>query len=422
VGLVVLAGLTVACQPAAGPDRDARRGGDVPLTRDAETVEARVPRNATLEGLLRENNLPDELRTPLVEAVRGVFNPRDLQADQTYQITRTLDGLFREFQYQIDADRLLRVVRRGTSADVATTFSAEVVALPKDYDIDAVAVEITRSAPSLIGAFEKLGENIQLPWQLADAFAGEIDFNSDLQPGDRIEVLFERATRNGEFIGYGEVKGAVLFASGRRITAVRFSGADGKPQWFDDRGRSLLRQFLKSPLPFDPRVTSRFSLGRLHPVHGTVRPHYGVDYAAPYGTRVNAAAAGVVLVANWSGEAGRMVRIRHAGGYETSYLHLSAFGPGIRPGARVDQGDLIGRVGASGTVTATHLDYRISKNGQYVNPTVELARMPPGKPIDHDLMAAFAAQRDAVFTELADRLAAVAAPSPNAATSKLQGS
>ena len=104
-----------------------------------------------------------------------------------------------------------------------------------------------------------------------------------------------------------------------------------------------------------------------------------------------------------------MVRIRHAGGYETAYLHLSSFGPGIRPGVRVDQGQLIGRVGASGTVTAAHLDYRIIKNGQYVNPIAEHSKMPPGEPIGAGVLAAFETVRDARFGELQQR---VAAPAP----------
>ena len=108
-------------------------------------------------------------------------------------------------------------------------------------------------------------------------------------------------------------------------------GPEGKPGYYDEHGRSLKRQFLRSPLPFEPRVTSRFSYRRVNPVHRGVRPHLGVDYGAPQGTAVKAVAAGVVDFANWNGEAGRMVRIRHAGGYQTSYLHLSSFAPGIRP-------------------------------------------------------------------------------------------
>jgi murein DD-endopeptidase MepM/ murein hydrolase activator NlpD len=131
-----------------------------------------------------------------------------------------------------------------------------------------------------------------------------------------------------------------------------------------------------------------------------------VDYGAPTGTAVNAVAAGVVTTAEWSGEAGRMVRIRHTGGYETAYLHLSSFGPGIRRGVRVEQGRLIGRVGQSGAATGPHLDYRIIKNGVYVNPTAELAKMPPGDPIEASRLPDFERRRDEALAELRARLPA----------------
>jgi murein DD-endopeptidase MepM/ murein hydrolase activator NlpD len=218
-------------------------------------------------------------------------------------------------------------------------------------------------------------------------------------------VLFDRATRYGEFVGYGDVKAAVLENGGRRLTAIRYTDAEGKPAWYDVEGRSLKRQFLKSPLPFDPRITSRFSTRRFHPVHRTYRAHLGVDYGAPYGTRVLAVSGGVVEFAAYSGEAGRMVRIRHAGGYQTAYLHLSSFAPGIRPGVRVSQGDDIGRVGATGTATAPHLDYRIMKNGRYVDPIAELRRMPKGDPLSSSQLPAFQVLRDELMGKLAEHLA-----------------
>ena len=410
---VVAAALTASCQPAgpAPPPLQARH--DISLTQDGNTIEARVPQSATLESLLRRHDLPAPVATAMIDAVRGVFNPRDLRANQTYRLTRSLDGLFREFRYQIDADRFLRVVKRAASSDAATpAFDVEVVPLPKEFELDAVVAEISKEHPSLVGSFEAEGENILLPLQLAEIFGGEIDFNSDLQRGDRIEVLFDRATRHGEFAGYGDVKAAVIVNGGRRITAIRFDDEHGKAQWYDEQGRSMKRQFLKSPLPFDPRVTSGFSFHRKHPVLGYTRAHLGVDFGAPAGTPVKAVATGIIEVAGWSGQAGRMVRIRHAGGYETAYLHLSSFGPGIRPGVRVDQGQLIGRVGASGTVTAAHLDYRIIKNGQYVNPIAEHSKMPPGDPLGAAALAAFEAVRDARFADLQQRVApaAVAAP------------
>jgi murein DD-endopeptidase MepM/ murein hydrolase activator NlpD len=384
-------------------------GADIALPRESTTVDARIPRNATIETLFRQFNLPPDLTIAAIDAVRTVFNPRDLQADRAYQLTRSLDGLFQEFRYVIDTDRLLRVVRVAGVPGAAPAFNAEIVPLPKDIEVTAVAAEIGREHPSLVGAFDAAGEDIQLALQLAEIFGGEVDFNSDLQPGDRLAVLFERQTRDGEFLAYGEIKAAVLENDGRRLTAFRYPGSDGQPAWFDEQGRSLKRQFLQSPLPFEPRVTSRFSYRRLHPVHGTTRAHLGVDYGAPAGTRVQAVANGVVEVAGWSGEAGRMVRLRHAGGYQTAYLHLSALAPGIRPGARVSQGDLIGRVGSTGTATGPHLDYRIIKNGSYVNPLSELKKMPKGVSLAPDALAVFQGTRAALAAELERRLAATPA-------------
>jgi murein DD-endopeptidase MepM/ murein hydrolase activator NlpD len=401
--------LAAGCSVPPAPVSESRPAGrDILLTLDVSAVDGRVPANATLESLLRNHEFSAEFTAGVVSAVRGVFNPRELRADQAYRLTKSLDGLFREFRYQIDADRLLRVAaRRGTGDDpsghappAVPAFDVEVISLPKDVEIDVLSASISRETPSLVGALASSGETVQLALGLAEIFGGEIDFNSDLQPDDRLDVLFERFTRDGEFVGYGDIKGAVLANGDRRIVAVGFPDAEGKPAWYDEDGRSLRRQFLQSPLPFDPRVTSRFSYRRLHPVHGSYRAHLGVDYGAPAGTRVNAVASGVVELAGWAGEGGRVVRIRHAGGYQTAYLHLSAIAPGIRPGVRVEQGRAIGRVGSSGTATGPHLDYRIIKNGTYVNPLAELRKMPKGEPIAPESLDAFQQTRDAVLGRL----------------------
>ncbi len=398
----------VSCQPA--DDRSEPR--DVRLVADATTVEAQVPRNATIESLLRQQALPAELTASLVDAIRGVFNPRDLRADQTYWVTRTLDGVFREFRYQMDADRLLRVVFKDEPGRVASEIDAEVVVLPKEYRLSAVSAEITAENSSLIGAFTAHGEHQELPRQLAEVFAGEVDFNSDLQRDDRIDVLFDRAVRNGEFVGYGEVQAAVIETGKRRLTAFRFTGSDGKASWYDERGQSLRRQFLRTPLPFDPHVTSGFSGNRFHPVLGIRRPHLGVDFGAPTGTRVKAVASGVVETAGWSGEAGRLIKIRHAGGYETMYLHLSGFAAEIRAGVRVEQGDVIGYVGSTGTATGPHLDYRVIKNGTYLNPMTAFGRMPAGEPVLASRLPEFTKVRDEAVRQMQSRLAPVDTRAP----------
>lgn len=403
--VVAAAGMLAACQGNPGDRRSADEAGDVLLAIEAATVEGRVPRNATLETILRDQELSADFTAAMVTAVRDVFNPRQIRANQPYKVTRTFDGLFREFRYQIDADRFLRVLARE---DGEPDFVVEVVPYPKEVVADAAFAEITRERPSLIAALNDEGETQLLALDLANVFGGLVDFNSELQAGDRVEVLFDRVLRSGQFAGYERVRAAILENDGRTLTAFPFAQADGTVGWYDGDGRSLKRKFLKSPLTFQTSISSGFSYRRLHPVSRTFQAHPAIDYRAGYGEQVVAVADGTVQFAAFSGASGRLVRLRHAGGYETMYLHLSAFGPGIRPGVRVSQGQVIGRVGNSGTVTGTHLDFRMKKNGAYVNPLIEHRRMPPGDPIPAEQLEAFFAARDQLLAELADRrLAAV---------------
>ena len=405
--LLFFLALSVLPSCRATADRPAHASArDVALARETNETTGRVPANATLETLLRQNNVPTELTASIITAVRQVFNPRQLRAGETYRLTRTLDGLLREFRYPIDPDRLLRVVFRAPAGQGQPPFDVQVVPVAKVVDVAALDAEITRAHSSLVGAFDAAGEGVQLALQLAEIFGGEVDFNSDLQPGDRLQVLFERVTRDEGPSSYGDVKAAVLHTGGRSVTAIRYLDSDGKPAYFDEQGRSLKRQFLHSPLPFEPRVTSRFSYRRVNPVYGDVRAHLGVDYGAPIGTAVMAVASGVVESAGWAGDAGRMIKLRHGGGYETEYLHLSAFAPNLRVGGRVEQGQLIGRVGMTGAATGPHLDYRILKNGVHVNPLAELSRMPPGVPIAPEALPEFTRARDETMDVLRAQLAA----------------
>jgi murein DD-endopeptidase MepM/ murein hydrolase activator NlpD len=360
-----------------------------------EQISARVPARATLDSLLRAHNLAAGPVRAAVASAASVFDPRALRADRPYRLVRTIDGLLREFEYEIDANRFLRII--SPDRDRPELLEATVVPIEKQTALVAVAATIDAQHPSLISAVNGSGENIQLALSLAEIFSGSIDFDSDLQPGDGFDVVFEKSTRDGQFAGYGAITAARFTAEGREHHAYRWTDpATGDADYYDEDGRSLKRFFLKSPLKFEFRVTSGFSLRRLHPVHREYRAHLGVDYGAPYGSAVVAVASGVVVSAGRAGGGGNQVRLRHASGYESYYLHLSAFGAGVRAGARVEQGQVIGRVGATGTATGPHLDYRLRKNGVFVNPRVEHAKLPPGAPIGVAHLAAFRAQRDAV--------------------------
>src|SRR5207249_4349512 len=203
---------------------------------------------------------------------------------------------------------------------------------------------------------------------------------------------------NGDFAGYGPVLAAEFDNAGRRVRALRFAPEGGSPAYYDDRGVSMRRFFLASPLKFQPVVTSAFSRSRLHPILREYRPHLGVDYKAPEGAPVVAVADGVVVSAGLSGGSGRLVHLRHANGYESEYLHLSTIT--VRAGSRVRQGDLIGRVGHTGLATAPHLDFRIKKNGAFINPVTARRSLPPAEPIAAAEMPSFALARDRAFTLL----------------------
>lgn len=377
---------------ASSPNRSAH---DVPLAADIRVVSARVARGATLASLLRAQDVAASDVAALVGQAASVFDLRKVRADQPYRLRTSLQGSLRDFEYEIDGDRFLRVVRSAADALVAT-----VVPIPKTRSVEVVRAQIDHQAPSLVAALDAAGETIDLTLALADIFGGEIDFNTDVQRGDLVELTVEKQFREHHaFAGYGPILAAEFTNAGRHVRAVRFTPAGGSPAYFDERGVSMRRFFLASPLKFQPLVTSGFSRRRLHPILREVRAHLGVDYHAPSGAPVVAVADGVVVSAGTSGGSGRMVHLRHANGFETQYLHLSSIA--VRAGSRVRQGELIGRVGATGLATAPHLDYRLKQHGAYINPITAHRLMPPADPVPSSQMAAFAAARDLAFSALA---------------------
>jgi murein DD-endopeptidase MepM/ murein hydrolase activator NlpD len=405
--IVLLAGLATLpywMVSAADSTSTARLAGDVTLERDADYLTGYIPARTTMAGLVADHLIAGPEATGLIGSIGAAFDLRRLRAGQPYTIDRLLDGRVRRFEYEIDGDR--RLVAARASMDGAPRFITKIDRIPKQTTVVVVEGEINRQTNSLTAAIDKAGERVDLALGLADVFSGEIDFNSDLQPGDRFRLVVERHSREGRLAGYGAILAAEFVNDGRQLRAVRFTPEGGSPGYYDDQGRSLKRFFLKSPLKFEPRVTSRFSRSRQHPILGYARAHNGVDYHAGTGAPVVSVAPGVVTLAGWSGGGGRTVRVRHPNGYETEYLHLSAIA--VRAGARIGQGDLVGRVGRTGLATGPHLHYGLKKNGRYVNPVLEHRNMPPGEPVPAAFITVFATERDRYFGLLL-------APSPSRA-------
>jgi murein DD-endopeptidase MepM/ murein hydrolase activator NlpD len=210
--------------------------------------------------------------------------------------------------------------------------------------------------------------------KFADIFAWDINFFIDPQEGDSFEIVFEKKFAEGRFLGYGDIHAARYVNNGRVYNAVGMKQGGDPMQYYDLEGKALQKEFLKAPLHFN-RISSHFSLHRMHPVLGIVRPHLGIDYAAPVGTPVYSAADGKIVFAGVEGGYGNFVRISHGGSYETCYGHLAEFARSVHAGAIVKQGDCIGYVGTTGITTGPHLDYRMTRRGSFVNPlTVSLPR------------------------------------------------
>ena len=239
-----------------------------------------------------------------------------------------------------------------------------------------------------------------LPYALAaefeDIYQWTVDFFG-IQPGDSFKVVYDEKMVDGQSAGIGRIWGAEFVHGSKQYYAIPFS-QDGKLRYWEANGESLRKQFLKAPLKYT-RISSKFSKARLHPVYKVYRPHHGVDYAAPAGTPVHSVADGTVTFRGWDkGGGGNTIKIKHAGGMETGYLHLKSFAKGISVGTRVSQGQLIGYVGSTGASTGPHLDFRIKKNGTPIDPL----KLPqePAEPISAANMSTFEAVRDRVIAEL----------------------
>ncbi len=221
--------------------------------------------------------------------------------------------------------------------------------------------------------------------EIADIFSFDIDFTTDIREGDEFKIVYEKRTLNSEKAPDGKVLAAKFINAGQEYFAYYFAdGEDGS--YYDSEGRELLKQFLRAPLSYR-RITSGFTGARFHPITKTVTAHYQIDYAAPIGTPVVATARGAVVSAGWEGGWGNMIRLKHDNGYTTHYGHLSAFAKGVRSGASVSQGQVIGYVGSTGWSTGPHLDYGMKLNGSPINPLS--LKLPKGNILPGEKMESF---------------------------------
>lgn len=401
LGVALALAATVWLRPSSAVDTvEARALVVVPLALPEVVRQAALGRGETLSGLLNRLGLASAEAHEWVQEARRLLDLRALPV-----------GLLAEARSDVHGTvRSLRLLPDWSSEVVLERTPDGVTGRREERPVERESVVVAGQVhSSLFQAVANLGEGDALALALADIFQWDIDFHREVQRGDSFAVLVERRRVDGATVGYGPILAASYRTGTRRFTAVRFA-TDNIPGYYDEHGRPLKKQFLRAPLRLS-RITSGYSASRLHPVLGRRMPHWGVDYAAPEGTPVMVTADGTVTFQGWKGGGGNTVEVRHAGGYTTAYLHLSRFARDLAPGQRVVQGQIIGYVGSTGLATGPHVDYRVTRNGTYLNP-LRLGQE-PAPPLREADRPAFAMRAEALLALL--EMPGVLAPSQLAA-------
>ena len=349
---------------------------DNPLGFNPDTLsvtEGKVKNGQFFSTLLGSLGMSAQEAYNLTQACGDVFDVKTLRVGQAY---RAYYG--EDLQYLVyDRDRSSSIVFSCKPPYEAWVYQKPVTVEQKYADVtintslwnDMIAADVS---PLLIV-------------NLSDIYAWTVDFFA-LQKGDRFRVLYEEKLCDGEVIAVDTVRYAVFSHGGEDLPMVMYNQKDGGNVWWNEKGESMRKAFLKAPLSYS-RISSGFSYARRHPVTRKVQPHTGVDYAAPKGTPVMSIGDGVVTSMKYEGAGGNTVRIRHNSVYSTAYLHLSKYGPGLKAGQRVRQGQVIGYVGSTGRSTGPHLDFRVWKNGTPINPLK--MESPPAEPIKEENRPSF---------------------------------
>lgn len=348
----------VAAGTFGAPDAAEKSGDSMDLT---------IRRGDTLDRLFRAHGLDLTDLASILQLPSARENLRILKPGDAIRVNHDGNRVI-ELTRDIDAFNTLNVTRSGEG------FDARVVAL--DYETRAARADAEISS-SLFGAATQAGVSDRTIMKLAAIFASDIDFVLDIREGDQFKLLFEEQWRDGQKLGEGDILAAEFVNQGRVFRAVRYQTDDGRVNYFTPEGKSVRRAFVRAPLEFS-RVSSDFNPRRRHPILNTIRAHKGVDYAAPAGTPVRAPGDGKVVFRGRQNGYGNAIILKHPGGVTTLYGHLSAFARNLRVGQSVNQGTVIGYVGATGLATAPHLHYEYRINGRHMNPrTVPLPNSAP---------------------------------------------
>jgi len=358
---------------------------------------------ATEDGYWREERVQRGDTIGRLLARMGVDDPAALDFVRTDPLARTLYQLKPGKAVRLETDEeghllALRFIANGTDM---LSISRQGEALLAKLGPAPTSVQWKVATGEIRSSLFVAADAADLPdpvtRQLADVFAGDIDFHHDLRRGDHFSVVYEVRYVDGEPIGVGSIVAAEFVNDGATHRAFLWRDANGRDNYYGEDGSALRKTFLRSPVEFS-RITSGFTQARFHPIMQEWRAHKGVDYAAPIGTPVLVTADGKVTFVGTQNGYGNVIQVQHEGVYSTLYAHLSAFAANLRPGMRVAQGDVIGYVGQTGWATGPHLHYEFRVNNEQKDP--ESLALPHGEPLTGAQRAAFLDQIAPALTQL----------------------
>jgi len=363
--------------PAAGAETSAE---------DWHTVT--VKSGDSLAGIFSRLDIPARQLHDLLEQGGAASNLKRIYPGQTLRLMTSKDEGLLKLSYQIDKLSVLEISRDGKDFDISTTHLT-----PERREISTSGVIDS----SLFVAAQKAGLSDGLTMELAGIFAWDVDFALDIRKGDQFTVLYEELYLDGDNIGRGNILAAEFVNHGKRYQAVRYTDAGGKTDYYSLDGKSMRKTFLRTPVEFS-RISSRFSLGRKHPILNRIRAHKGVDYAASRGTPIKATGNGKIVHRSKKGGYGNTIIIQHGSKYSTLYAHMSKYRSGLKVGSKVKQGQTVGYIGSSGLATGPHLHYEFLVNGAHRDPLK--VKLPGADPLNKKYMDDFHAKAESLIAQL----------------------
>ena len=342
-----------------------------------KVIQGKVKRNQFLSDILLKYGVNYKIIDYIARHTRDTFDVRNMRKGQEYAIICTKDSLQKPLYFVYEQSPVDYVRYR-----LFDTVSAELGQKPiEEKVVNSVGIIKT----SFWNAIKDNDDDVALAVRLSEIYAWNIDF-FELRPDDKYKVIYRKLYVDGKYAGLGQILAADFVHNGKDYYAFYFEQKD-KWAYFDNKGKSLQRAFLKAPLKYT-RISSHFSNHRWEPILKIYRPHHGVDYAAPSGTPVHALGDGVISARGYQRMGGgNYIRIRHNSVYTTQYAHLSRFARGIKKGVHVKQDQVIGYVGMTGLATGPHLDFRVFKDGSAIDPLK--LKSPPSIPIMKSYKPAF---------------------------------